>query len=156
MGYKCPIQPVMNPPGQITSDVHHPLQFIDHSGGHSRNTRCRAFAVCIYLLFLSHLSQGSLTSFRSLSNVTFSVKSSLTSLSKATIPSPSFFFSTFSHFPYCMYFTYCLLPVSFYKNANYTKAGFFFCNFVHPWITNTQVQGLSYAMCSMNTYKMNE
>lgn len=150
MGYKCPIQSVMNSPAQIISTLWPttPLlliyNFRDHHTTRATDSSLRsAFTDLSLALLLAH----SLTTFRSLLQRHLSVKSFLITLSKGT-NAPS----TFSrHLPYCCVFSLWLIVCLFVQECKLHTYKVF-CHFVHHWISNYKVSVLCFVL---NTHKMN-
>lgn len=144
MGFKCPISP------NYLCPMHFPPCLYSTLGTITGVLELPAFPLTSVTWF-AYLSLSDLCS-----DATFSVKSSLITLSKTL--TPLFLFSVFPSIIFhttsvCILLTVCLFPQEYKLHVSRI-----FFSPVVLFTTDHQylVQDLSYAMCYINTYKINE
>lgn len=152
MGYKRPIQSVMNSPAQIISTLWPttPLLLIYNSRDHHTSNRLQAFALSS---LISPSSSSWLThSLLLRAPLQRHLLSEIFTNHSFQRYKPSFHFFTFSHhLPYCYVFNLWLIVCLFVQECKLHTYKVFCCS-VHHWISNSKVS----VLCSvLNTHKMN-
>lgn len=151
MGYKCPIQSVMNSPAQIISTLWPttPLLLIYNFRDHHTSNRLQP-SLCLHRSF-PRPPPGSLPHHFQISAPTPPLSEVFPNHSFQRYKH-SFHFFTFSrHLPYCCVFSLWLIVCLFVQECKLHTYKVF-CHFVHHWISNYKVSVLCFVI---NTHKMN-